>query len=244
MRLLAGGASVRGPAHQRDGTPNQDALCTSGLRGGWCIAVADGLGSRPLSHLGSRKAVQLFRQQARQRQDMPHGTVASVLRDTWLVHFGDRYRAHETTCLWAWVDVSGRGVAGQAGDGLLLVRSQGVFKVLTDRRQGFPSHVAHGLSPRLSRQHGVGGRAGSQVVCRGAAAPDCHSRRACRAVLSPRRCSRAAGWLDHLVELYRAKRWSEFFIGCVKAHKNIMISAGTNAGKSTFLNMLLQHVDG
>ena len=48
---------------------------------------------------------------------------------------------------------------------------------------------------------------------------------------------------DHLVELYRAKRWSEFFIGCVKAHKNIMISAGTNAGKSTFLNMLLQHVD-
>ncbi|HCF3572856.1 TPA: protein phosphatase 2C domain-containing protein, partial [Pseudomonas aeruginosa] len=47
MRLLAGGASVRGPAHQLDGTPNQDALCVSGLRGGWCIAVADGLGSRP-----------------------------------------------------------------------------------------------------------------------------------------------------------------------------------------------------
>lgn len=48
---------------------------------------------------------------------------------------------------------------------------------------------------------------------------------------------------DHLVELYRAKRWKEFFKGIVKARKNIMISAGTNAGKSTFLNELLQHVD-
>ncbi|WP_305828238.1 PP2C family serine/threonine-protein phosphatase [Pseudomonas aeruginosa] len=137
MRLLAGGASVRGPAHQLNGTPNQDALCVSGLRGGWCIAVADGLGSRPLSHLGSRKAVQLFRQLARQRQDMPHGTVAPVLRDAWLVHFGDCYRDHETTCLWARVDASGRGVAGQVGDGLLLVRSQGVFTALAERRQGF-----------------------------------------------------------------------------------------------------------
>jgi len=137
MRLLAGGASVRGPAHQQDGLPNQDALCVSGIRGGWCIAVADGLGSRPLSHLGSQKAVQLFRRLTRQRQDWGHGEVAQVLRDAWLAHFGDRYRAYETTCLWAWVDAAGRGVAGQGGDGLLLGRSQGVFKVLTAQRQGF-----------------------------------------------------------------------------------------------------------
>lgn len=137
MRMLASGASVRGPAHQLDGTPNQDAMCVRGLRGGLCITVADGLGSRPLSHLGSRKAVQLFRQLARQRQGMPHGSVALALRDAWLAHFGDRYRAHETTCIWAHVDDIGRGVAGQVGDGLLLVKSQGVFKVLTNRRQGF-----------------------------------------------------------------------------------------------------------
>lgn len=137
MPLLAAGASVRGPSHQLDGAPNQDALCVSGIRGGWCVAVADGLGSRPLSHIGSQKAVQLFRQLARQRQDMPHGVVAPALRDAWLAHFGDRYRAHETTCLWARVDASGRGAAGQVGDGLLLVRNQGVFKVLTDQRQGF-----------------------------------------------------------------------------------------------------------
>ncbi|MBX9756543.1 MAG: protein phosphatase 2C domain-containing protein [Pseudomonadaceae bacterium] len=137
MRLLAGGASVRGPAHQLDGLPNQDALCVSGLAGGWCIAVADGLGSRPLSHLGSRKAVQSFRQLARQQRDILHGSVALSLRDAWLAHFGDCYRPHETTCLWARVNGQGQGVAGQVGDGLLLIRSQGVFKIVTDQRQGF-----------------------------------------------------------------------------------------------------------
>jgi hypothetical protein len=137
MRLLAGGASVRGPAHQLDGSPNQDALCVSGLAGGWCIAVADGLGSRPLSHLGSRKAVQLFRQLARQQRDIPHSLIAQSLRDAWLAHFGERYRLHETTCLWARVNDQGQGVAGQIGDGLLLIRSQGVFRILTDQRQGF-----------------------------------------------------------------------------------------------------------
>lgn len=137
MRLLAVGASVRGPAHQQDGVPNQDALCVSGLRGGWSVAVADGLGSRALSHIGSQKAVQLFKRFARQRQDMPHDVVTPALRDAWLSHFGERYRAHETTCLWAWVDASGRGVAGQAGDGLLLVRAHGAFKVLTGQREGF-----------------------------------------------------------------------------------------------------------
>lgn len=137
MRLLAAGASVRGPAHQQDDLPNQDALCVSGNRGGWCIAVADGLGSRPLSHIGSNKAVHLVRQQVRQGLGVSPDSFGPALRDAWLAHFGDRYRVHETTCLWAWVDARGRGVAGQVGDGLLLVRSRGLFRVLTGRRQGF-----------------------------------------------------------------------------------------------------------
>src|SRR5690554_2547306 len=104
MRLLAGGASVRGPAHSQEGTPNQDALCVSGCRGGWVIAVADGLGSRPLSHLGSRKAVQLFRCLAGLQSDKLPVDIAGTLRAQWLEHFACNHRLYETTCLWARVD--------------------------------------------------------------------------------------------------------------------------------------------
>lgn len=137
MRLLASGASVRGPAHQQDGSPNQDAMAVSGIRGGWCVAVADGLGSRPLSHFGSRKAVQLSQHVLRRQSAIAHDAVTGEVRQAWLSCFGEHYRLHETTCLWARVDACGRTVAGQIGDGLLLARSGGVFKVLTDQRQGF-----------------------------------------------------------------------------------------------------------
>lgn len=47
---------------------------------------------------------------------------------------------------------------------------------------------------------------------------------------------------DHLLELYKARRWEEFLRGAVRAHKNIVISAGTNAGKTTLLNALLKEI--
>ncbi|CBJ80614.1 hypothetical protein XBJ2_730005 [Xenorhabdus bovienii str. Jollieti] len=142
MRLSAGGASVTGPAHLQNGLPNQDALSISGLRGGWSIAVADGLGSRPLSHIGSRKAVHLIRHLAQRGQNLQHSNIAQWLCRDWLAHFGDEYQAYETTCLWAWVDAKGHGVAGQIGDGLVLIKSQGIFNVLSGVRAGFGNQTA------------------------------------------------------------------------------------------------------
>ena len=45
-----------------------------------------------------------------------------------------------------------------------------------------------------------------------------------------------------LTELHKAGKWEEFFKGAVRSHKNIVISAGTNAGKTTFLNALLKEI--
>lgn len=42
--------------------------------------------------------------------------------------------------------------------------------------------------------------------------------------------------------LYADGQWAEFLRGAVLAHKNIVISAGTNAGKTTLLNALLKEV--
>jgi type IV secretion system protein VirB11 len=47
---------------------------------------------------------------------------------------------------------------------------------------------------------------------------------------------------DHLRELYRARQWKEFLRAAVLAGKRIMVSAGTNAGKTTLLNTLLSLV--
>ena len=47
---------------------------------------------------------------------------------------------------------------------------------------------------------------------------------------------------DKLKELYKAGKWDEFLRGSVRAHKNIAISAGTNAGKTALLNALLKEI--
>jgi type IV secretion system protein VirB11 len=45
-----------------------------------------------------------------------------------------------------------------------------------------------------------------------------------------------------LSELYATAQWASFLRGAVLSHKNIVISAGTNAGKTTLLNALLKEV--
>jgi type IV secretion system protein VirB11 len=47
---------------------------------------------------------------------------------------------------------------------------------------------------------------------------------------------------SRLKKLYKDGDWEEFFRGAVRSHKNIVISAGTNAGKTTFLNALLKEI--
>jgi type IV secretion system protein VirB11 len=45
-----------------------------------------------------------------------------------------------------------------------------------------------------------------------------------------------------LRELYKDGKWKEFLRVAVCSHKTIMVSAGTNAGKTTLLNALLRHI--
>jgi serine/threonine protein phosphatase PrpC len=56
MAIETVGASLRGPAHERDSLPNQDAWATSWIAGSLVLVVSDGLGSRPLGHVGSDAA--------------------------------------------------------------------------------------------------------------------------------------------------------------------------------------------
>tara|TARA_R110002167_G_C12704686_1_gene654211 strand:+ start:1149 stop:1853 length:705 start_codon:yes stop_codon:yes gene_type:complete len=141
MKLAATGSSVIGPAHKQDHIPNQDAVMIHGIRGGWCIAVCDGLGSRALSHIGSQKAAHLVRSALRQQN--PERQPSFVLHESqkiqqsWLSKFQGNSRPYETTCLWAHVLPNGTGVAAQIGDGLLLIKANGQLHVITPQRDGF-----------------------------------------------------------------------------------------------------------
>lgn len=139
MKLAATGSSVIGPAHLTENTPNQDAVLVRGIQKGWCVSVADGLGSRPLSHIGSRYCVQSVRRLLKLNagfNSIPL-QISQQIQQAWLSHFGDSYSAFETTCLWASVTPAGSGLAAQVGDGLLLIKSQGQLRVVTPLRDGF-----------------------------------------------------------------------------------------------------------
>lgn len=139
MKLAATGSSVVGPAHLTENTSNQDAVLVRGIQNGWCISVADGLGSRPLSHIGSRYCVQSVRRSLKLHDAFNFSAlvVSQQSQHAWLSHFGSEHSAFDTTCLWAFVNPDGSGMAAQAGDGLLLIKSHGQFKVITPERGGF-----------------------------------------------------------------------------------------------------------
>lgn len=138
MKLAATGSSVIGPAHEQDSLPNQDAVMVHGIQNGWCIAVCDGLGSREKSHIGSQKAVQQVRYILRQREPIVTTLkISQSIQGSWLKELGDNVRPYETTCLWACVKPNGDGQAAQVGDGLLLVKADGILQIVTPPRDGF-----------------------------------------------------------------------------------------------------------
>jgi len=139
MKLAATGSSVIGPTHLTENTPNQDAVLVRGFQKGWCISVADGLGSRPLSHIGSHYCVQSVRRSLKRHAGFNSTPLqlSQQMQYAWRSRFGDGRSAFETTCLWAYVNTDGSGMAAQIGDGLLLVRSQGQLKVITPLKDGF-----------------------------------------------------------------------------------------------------------
>ena len=147
--IRAAGVTVIGPAHAEMGLPNQDALGLWGWRRGWIAAVCDGVGSRPLSHIGARLAATRVRSTIRSdiSWDDPDAVIQSLHR-SWVE--GLKPLAPDegaTTLLMAACSASGNVFVAQLGDGIVLFSSNGQFGVLTPARTGFVNETtAFGLS--------------------------------------------------------------------------------------------------
>jgi len=120
------GVSVRGPAHEREGQPNQDAWMGRLTPAGVVVVVCDGLGSRQRSDFGARAACSAVVDCARVWgvvADAPPDLLVRAVHAMWniRVHAAGR-DACATTCLFAVTCADGRLVIAQLGDGLILLR--------------------------------------------------------------------------------------------------------------------------
>lgn len=138
--LRAVGASVTGPGHLQACQPSQDALSVRGWRGGWIAAVADGLGSKPFSGVGSRLAVQSAQAVFRgiDAWKLPDRDVVRAIYQRWLARVDSpEPAAYATTLLVAACDAHGAVRYLQMGDGLIVAKSQGTVRAITPERTGF-----------------------------------------------------------------------------------------------------------
>lgn len=148
------GASVRGPAHEREGTPNQDAWLGRGLRTGGVVAVCDGMGSRKHAALGARAGCLAAAKAARTWARAGGAPVELLLRlvhDLWAVRVHPREKGDcAATCLLAAVP-GDRLVVAQLGDGLAMVVPPGAAPVVLEGRapEGF-ANLTTGLGVATS----------------------------------------------------------------------------------------------
>ena len=149
------GASVRGPAHVRDGIPNQDAWRGGHFRNGAAIAVCDGLGSRLHAWRGAQEACRAVLSAVRQWSAVPTAPIETLLR---LIHATWSLRVHPyaeedcaTTCLFAVAGSDGRLHVAQLGDGLSLVMENNALRTMTRAADDFANETTGlGIARRLS----------------------------------------------------------------------------------------------
>lgn len=149
------GASVRGPGHVTSGAPNQDAWRSFHRVWGDGIVISDGLGSKPLSHLGSDAACLAAKYAAyacRDDADVDPAFLFESIGALWLSMVAPLDpRDCAATCLFAFRLRNDLLHVGMLGDGLAaVVQSDGsVVSLSEDKSQGF-SNMTAALSPKLT----------------------------------------------------------------------------------------------
>lgn len=149
------GASAVGPGHIATGTPNQDSWASFHHVWGDCIAISDGLGSKPLSNFGSHAACfaveQAFRA-CRDKTEIDHGFLTNLIITNWLSRITPLKPSDcAATCLFALRLRDGSIRVGMLGDGLVaaLKLDGSVVSLSEDKLQGF-SNITAALSSTTS----------------------------------------------------------------------------------------------
>jgi len=124
---------VIGPRNLREKKPNQDAVMHRFWKKNWCIAVCDGMGSKPLSHIGSALACQSVCDVLKQLDfSLAEKEVAKKIYLHWLRLLKEKNilpTDAATTCLFAWGNREGEVRLFQLGDGAIYYQTESFGQV-------------------------------------------------------------------------------------------------------------------
>lgn len=133
MYLSLCSVSVIGPRNLREKKPNQDAVMHRFWKKNWCIAVCDGMGSKPLSHIGSALACQSVCDVLKQLDfSLAEKEVAKKIYLHWLRLLKEKNILQTdaaTTCLFAWGNREGEVRLFQLGDGAIYYQTESFGQV-------------------------------------------------------------------------------------------------------------------
>ena len=117
-----------GPGNLREKKLNQDAVMHRFWKNNWCIAVCDGMGSKPLSHIGSSLACQSVYEVLKHCDfSLAEKEVAKKIYMYWLKLLKNKNilpTDAATTCLFAWGNRQGNVRLFQLGDGAIYYQSE------------------------------------------------------------------------------------------------------------------------
>ncbi|MEB3882002.1 PP2C family serine/threonine-protein phosphatase [Lyngbya sp. CCY1209] len=155
-QLIQFGASVRGPLHQQENRPNEDAWEKFYCGFGTGIIVSDGMGSKPNARQGSRMACRAVKQALRPWSKAPGASLKILLQ---LIHLHwdllilpESEKDSVATCLFAVVVPSGELIVAQLGDGIAALREpDGQVMLLNSQQTGFGNQTT-GLGIARSTQ--------------------------------------------------------------------------------------------
>ena len=149
------GASVVGPAHVATGKPNQDAWASFHDVWGDCIAISDGLGSKPFSNIGSHAACFAVEQAfyaCHDQTEVDDGFLSNGIKTYWLSRIAPlEPRDCAATCLFALRLGDGAIRIGMLGDGLAAVlKVDGSVVSLSENKSQSFSNITAALTPNAS----------------------------------------------------------------------------------------------
>lgn len=130
LKIKISGASIIGPAHLRDNLPNQDSYSYKIIKNGFIAAVADGLGSKKYSHIGSQavcKAVIKASEAWLKEKAKSEKTLLKLIYAYWELYLGEYHKEDcGTTCLFV-LCYNKDLFCFQLGDGMILNKAKNNF---------------------------------------------------------------------------------------------------------------------